>query len=76
MLERDIYLDLLGWHILELTIRIIPYIHHPWRCSKNVYMWHFGIWFSRHGGVGVMVGLDDLRGLFQPMILYMLAYKF
>jgi len=26
-------------------------------------------WFSRHGGVGVTVGLDDLSGLFQPMIL-------
>jgi len=26
-------------------------------------------WFSRHGGVGWMVGLDDLRGLFQPIIL-------
>jgi len=25
--------------------------------------------FSRHGGVGLTVGLDDLRGLFQPMIL-------
>jgi len=22
--------------------------------------------FSRHGGVGQMVGLDGLRGLFQP----------
>ena len=33
-------------------------------------MWHFGIWFSWHGGVGQMVGLDDLRGLFQPMILW------
>jgi len=32
-------------------------------------MSHFRIWFSRHGGVGWMVGLDDLRGLFQPMIL-------
>jgi len=32
-------------------------------------MWHFEIWFSRHCGVGWMVGLDDLRGLFQPMIL-------
>jgi len=30
---------------------------------------HFGTWFSRHGGVGVMAGLDDLRGLFQPRIL-------
>ena len=43
--------------------------HHPWTCSEKVQMWHFGIWFSRHGGVAVMVGLDDLRGLFQPMIL-------
>jgi len=25
--------------------------------------------FSRHGGVGWMVGLNDFRGLFQPMIL-------
>jgi len=23
-------------------------------------------WFSRRGGVGLMVGLGDLRGLFQP----------
>jgi len=43
--------------------------HHPWRCSKNMKMWHSGIWFSRHGGVGLTARLDDLRGLFQPMIL-------
>jgi len=30
-------------------------------------MWHFRIWFSRHGGVGWTVGLYDLRSLFQPM---------
>jgi len=42
---------------------------HPWRCSKNLLMWHFRIWLSRHGGVGLMVGPDDLRGLFQPMTL-------
>jgi len=24
------------------------------------------IWFSRHAGVGLTGGLDDLRGLFQP----------
>jgi len=29
-------------------------------------IWHFMTWFSRHGGVGLMVGLHDLRGLFQP----------
>ena len=38
---------------------------HPWRGSNTVWMWPLGTWFSRHGGVGVTVGLD-LRGLFQP----------
>ena len=33
---------------------------------KNVWMWRFGTWFSRHGGDGLMVGLNDLRSLFQP----------
>jgi len=28
----------------------------------------FRTWFSRHGGVGLMVGLDDLRGLCQAVI--------
>jgi len=29
----------------------------------------FRIWFSRRVAVGLMVGLDDLGGLFQPMTL-------
>ena len=33
---------------------------HPWRCS----MCRYGT--SGHGGVGLMVGLDDLGGLYQP----------
>ena len=33
------------------------------------------VWFSRHGGAGLTVGLDDLRGLFQPMILSLVLYK-
>jgi len=36
------------------------------RCSKNMQMWHYRMWFSRHGGDALMGGLDDLRGLFQP----------
>ena len=32
---------------------------------KNPVLWHFKTWFSRHGGVVLMVGLNDLRGLFQ-----------
>jgi len=39
---------------------------HPWGGSKPVWMWHLGTGFGRHGGVGVMVGLDDLRGLSHP----------
>ena len=39
---------------------------HPWRGSKTEWMWPLGTWFSRHGGVGLTVGLDDLGGLFQP----------
>jgi len=38
--------------------------------SKTVWMWHLGTWFSRHGGVGLEVGLDGLRGLFQPYWFY------
>jgi len=33
-------------------------------------MWHFRTWFRRHGVVEWMAGLDDLRGLFQPVILW------
>jgi len=43
---------------------------HPWRGSKNVWILHFGTWFSRHGGVGWMVELDDVRGLFKPSWFY------
>jgi len=32
------------------------------------------MWFNRNGGVEWMVGLDDLRGLFQPMILWFCVY--
>jgi len=39
---------------------------HPWRGSKPVWMWHLRTWFSRHGGLGLEIGLDDLGGLFQP----------
>jgi len=45
---------------------------HPWRASENVWMWHFRTWFSRHGGVGVTVELEDLRGLptYDSMIFF------
>jgi len=33
---------------------------------RNIYVWHFRIWFSRHDVVRQMVGLAEHRGLFQP----------
>jgi len=51
----------------NLTVRGgVQKSHRPWRCSKIMYLWYFRTWFSRHGGVGLTVGLDDVRGLFQP----------
>jgi len=41
--------------------------HHPLKCSRNVQIWYRGTKFSEHGGDGLMVGLDHLRGLFQPL---------
>jgi len=38
----------------------------PGGVQKNVQIWHFRTLFSRHGGVGLMAGLDDVRRLFQP----------
>ena len=41
--------------------------HHPWRNLKDVQIWHLGTWFS--GGLGSVrftVGLNVLKGLFQP----------
>ena len=38
----------------------------PWGGSKPIWMWPLGTGFSRHGGVGVTVGLGDLRGPSQP----------
>jgi len=38
----------------------------PGGVQKNMQTLHFGTWLSRHGGVGLTVGLYNLRGLFQP----------
>jgi len=40
------------WHRLPGRWRS----HRPWRCSRNVEMWHWGTWLSGHGGDGL--GLD------------------
>jgi len=44
------------WSDIGIGCPVKWWSHHPWRCSKHVQMWHFGIYFTRHGGVGVMVG--------------------
>jgi len=39
-------------------------------------MWHWGTWFSGHGGDGLTVGLDYLRSLFQPIMILWQPIKF
>ena len=42
--------------------------HHPWQCSRGIWMRSCEIWFSACGSSGneKMVGLNDLVGRFQP----------
>jgi len=35
-------------------------------CSRDVEIRYLGVWITGHGGDGLMVGLDELSGLFQP----------
>lgn len=51
-----------GWHFTWWN-------HHPWKCWNNVWMWCLGTWLSC-GIAGLMAGLNDLRGLFQPSWYY------
>lgn len=51
--------------------------HCPWRFSRNMDTWHWGMWFSGDGGDGLMVALDYLNGLSNlsdSMILYCTTY--
>mgnify|MGYP001856499587 CR=1 FL=1 len=38
--------------------------HHPWRCSRTVWMWHWGTWLVGMVGMGWWLGPEDLSGLF------------
>lgn len=41
--------------------------HCPWGCLKDVQIKHLGAWFSGGlGSAGLMVGLGDLKGPFNP----------
>lgn len=44
--------------------------HHPWMCSRGVWVWHLGIKFrGGYSGAGVIVGLDDLEGNLTDLII-------
>jgi len=51
-----------GWHRLPGVLVGSPSLEVFKRCVDVA----FGNVVSGHGGDGLMVGLDDLRGLFQP----------
>lgn len=41
-----------------------------WRGLKEVWMWCWGLWFRSSAGIvssGRAAGLDNLKGLFQPL---------
>lgn len=41
--------------------------HHRWKYLKDMSMWHSGMWFSGgFGNDGLTLGLDNLKGIFQP----------
>jgi len=48
------------WNRLPTEVAESPYLE---VLKKHV---DIAVQDSRHGGVGLTVGLDDLRGLFQP----------
>jgi len=52
--------------LLEMFLWVRKVFLHPDLVELFVVSIHVGTWFSGHGGDGVTVGLDDLRGLFQP----------
>jgi len=48
------------WSRLSRAVGESPFLEGFKKCVA------FWIWFSRHGGVGLTVGLDGVRDLFQP----------
>lgn len=55
------------WNELSREVRS----HHPWRCSRGIWICCWAMCFEGTvGSVGLIVGLDDLKGLFQPWWFY------
>jgi len=62
-------ISLLSGQTLEQTAQGSGGVTIPGGIQKTSKTGHVGTWFSQRGGVRLTVGLDDLRGLFQPTIL-------
>ena len=54
------------WHRLPREVVESPSLE---VFKKHVAMWHFGTWFSRHGGVGLMIS-EVFSNLNDSMILF------
>jgi len=48
---------------------------HPWRCSKNMQVWHFGTWFGRLGVAGLMIS-EVFSNLNDSIILWPAATRY
>jgi len=68
VVPSDFFLGEVSW-LRQTGMRVAAWIRGgvpiPGGVQKMYRLWYLGTWFSRHGGVGMMVGLDNLRGLFQ-----------
>jgi len=70
--ESKLQLDLM--QVLPSLVSVLPCTGFAKRALFNEFvsvllvalLYMFKMWFSRHGSVRLTVGLDDLRGLFQP----------
>lgn len=50
--------------------------HSPWTYIKDMWIWHFRARLSGGlGRTGLMVGLKDLKGLFQPKLLHDFIFR-
>lgn len=65
-----------GCKALEQAAQESDGIAIPGNVLRTVWMWHLRVWFSgERSGCWLMVRLDDLRALFQPLQFHILFWS-